>query len=319
MIHQDASAGVQPRAAAATKRRWSKGRFPLYAMTIPFFVFVLLFHYVPLWGWSIAFVDYSPGVDLMQSKFVGLKYFHRLFSGTSEFGLVLRNTLVLSVLHLLLSPVPVVLAIMITNVRKRWFGKIVQTVLSFPNFTSWIIVYSIFFAFFSIDDGMLNKLLYSKLHLIGEPSNVLGDPAWTWPFMTLATMWKTAGWTAIIYISAIAGIDQEQYQAAEVDGANRLQQALHVTVPGIMPTFTILLLISIGNMLNIGFEQYYVFHNALIHDKIEVIDTYTYRMGLIQMDFSYSTAAGIFKSLISIVLLFGANVVTKWTTGRSIM
>jgi putative aldouronate transport system permease protein len=296
-----------------------KGYLPLYMMTVPFFLIAVLFHYVPLWGWSIAFLDYSPGVDLAEAKFVGFKYFERLFSGTSEFGLVLRNTLVLSFLHLLLSPVPVFLAIMITNLRSRLFGKIVQTVTSFPNFTSWIIVYSIFFSFFSIDDGMINKLLFSKLHWISEPSNILADPSWTWWFMTLATLWKTVGWTAIIYISAIAGIDQEQYQAAEVDGANRFQQALHVTIPGIMPTFTILLLISIGNMLNIGFEQYYVFHNALIHDRIEVIDTYTYRMGLVQNDFSYSTAAGIFKSLISVILLFSANFITKITTGRSIM
>lgn len=308
---------AQPHSVRKRARR--KGLLPLYVMTVPFFLVALLFHYVPLWGWSIAFLDYSPGIDLADAKFVGLKYFQRLFSGTSEFGLVLRNTLVLSLLQLLLSPVPVLLAIMITSLRGRVYKKLVQTVTSFPNFTSWIIVYSIFFSFFSIDDGMVNKLLYSKLHWIDQPSNLLADPSWTWWFMTLATLWKTAGWTAIIYISAIAGIDQEQYQAAEVDGASRFQQALHITVPGIMPTFTILLLINIGNMLNIGFEQYYVFHNALIHEKIEVIDTYTYRMGLVQNDFSYSTAAGIFKSLISVILLFGANFITKLTTGRSIM
>ncbi|MBW7455393.1 ABC transporter permease [Paenibacillus sepulcri] len=300
------------------KAKW-RGTFPLLVMTVPFFLLVLLFSYVPLWGWSIAFVDYIPGRKLADSAFAGFKYFHRLFDATSDFSLVLRNTLVLSFLGLLSSPIPVVLAIMITNLRSKWFGKFVQTVTSFPNFISWIIIYSVFFSFFSIDDGMLNKLLYSTLHWIGEPSNILADPDWTWWFMTLATIWKTAGWTAIIYISAIAGIDQEQYQAAEVDGANRWQQAIHITIPGIMPTFTILLLLNIGNMLNVGFDQYYVFHNALIHDKIEVIDTYTYRVGLLNMDFSYSTAAGIFKSLVSVILLFTANFTTKRITGKSIL
>jgi putative aldouronate transport system permease protein len=194
---------------------------PLLVMTVPFFLLVILFNYVPLWGWSIAFVDYIPGRSIMESSFVGLKYFHRLFDSTSDFGLVLRNTLVLSFMGLLLSPVPVILAIQITNVRSRWYGKFVQIVSSFPHFTSWIIVYSVFFAFLSIDDGMVNSLLYKTLHWIGAPSNILADPDWTWWLMTFATLWKNVGWTAIIYIAAIAGIDQEQYQAAEVDGASR--------------------------------------------------------------------------------------------------
>jgi putative aldouronate transport system permease protein len=311
---------VIPLKGNSTKQRskW-KQNTPLLLMTVPFFLFIILFNYLPLWGWSIAFVDYMPGRNILDSPFAGLKYFYRLFDKTSDFGLVLRNTLVLSFLNLLLSPIPVILAIMITNIRSRWYGKLVQIVTSFPHFTSWIIVYSVFFAFFSIDDGMLNKVIYSTFHWIGAPSNIMANPAWTWWLMTFASLWKTAGWTAIIYISAIAGIDQEQYQAAEVDGANRWQQALHITIPGIMPTFTILLLINIGNMLNIGFDQYYVFHNALIHERIEVIDTYTYRVGIVQFDFPYSTAAGIFKSFVSVVLLFTANFFTKMTTGRSIM
>jgi putative aldouronate transport system permease protein len=303
---------------AKTKLR-RRNLVPLLVMTVPFFLLVILFNYVPLWGWSIAFVDYIPGRSIMESSFVGLKYFHRLFDSTSDFGLVLRNTLVLSFMGLLLSPVPVILAIQITNVRSRWYGKFVQIVSSFPHFTSWIIVYSVFFAFLSIDDGMVNSLLYKTLHWIGAPSNILADPDWTWWLMTFATLWKNVGWTAIIYIAAIAGIDQEQYQAAEVDGASRWQQVLHITIPGIMPTFTILMLINIGNMLNIGFDQYYVFHNALISERIEVIDTYTYRMGIVQFDFPYATAAGIFKSFISVILLFSANRFTKMTTGRSIM
>ena len=293
--------------------------YPYLIMTVPFFILVVLFNYVPLWGWVLAFVDYSPGRSIADSSFAGLKYFRQLFDSTSDFGLVLRNTLVLSFLQLLLTPLPVILAIMITNVRKRWYSRLVQTVTSFPHFTSWIIVYSVFFAFFSIDDGALNKLLYSTLHWIDEPTNLLADERYSWWLMTFATLWKTAGWTAIIYIAAITGIDQEQYQAAEVDGANRWQQALHITIPGIMPTFIILLLINIGNMLNIGFDQYYVFHNALVHNRIEVIDTYTYRIGITELNFSYATAAGIFKSFVSITLLFAANRFSRLTTGHSIM
>lgn len=298
--------------------KW-KNSLPLLYMTVPVFLWVLIFNYAPLWGWAIAFVDYIPGISVWHSKFAGLKYFFRLFRSTSDFLLVIRNTLALSFLNIVTMPIPVILAIMLTGLKNKKFGKIVQIISSFPHFISWVIVYSLFFSFLSIDDGLINQLFYRHLHWISQPTDILSDPRWSWALMTFATLWKTMGWTAIIYIAAIAGIDQELYQAAQADGANRLRQIWHITVPGILPTFMVMVLLAISNMLNSGFDQYWVFHNSLTNDVIEVIDTYTYRIGIEQSDFSYSTAAGIFKSFISVILLFLANDVHKRTVGHSII
>ncbi|QGR00281.1 sugar ABC transporter permease [Paenibacillus psychroresistens] len=283
-------------------------------MTVPFFVLVLIFSYVPLWGWSIAFFDYSPGVSLFESKFAGFKYFIELFAGDSQFLMVMRNTLVLSFLNLLTTPLPIILAIMIVEVKIGWLRRFIQTISSFPYFVSWIIVYSMFFTFLSVDDGLINQLFFTN-----RPIDILGDPDWTWALQTFASLWKSMGWTAIIYIAAISNLDQELYHAAQVDGAGRLKQIWHITIPGVMPTFIVILLLTIGNLVSTGFEQYYVFHNPLIHDVIEVLDTYTYRLGLVQLDFSFSTAVGIFKTVVSVLLLFSVNLFSKKVLGRSII
>ena len=290
----------------------------LYMMTLPFIALVMVFNYLPLWGWSIAFVDYSPGVSVFKSAFVGLDNFKSLFS-TSEFTMVLRNTLALSSLNILTSVIPILFAILLTELRNSKFQRIIQTVTSFPNFISWIIVYAIFYSFFSVDDGLINQILFNKLHLFNQPTDILANPKYTWGLMTVLNLWKNMGYTAIIYIAAIAGIDQELYQAAQVDGAGRFKQIWHITIPGILPTYSVMLLLSVGNMLNAGFDQYWVFRNSLTNDVIQVIDTFTYYVGLINMDFAYSTAAGIFKTAISIILLFVANSIVKKATGKSIL
>ena len=286
-------------------------------MTVPFFILVLAFNYGPIWGWVIAFIDYRPGIGFFESKFVGFKYFGWLFAGGAEFLMVLRNTLVFAFLTIATTPIPVVFALLLTEVRRTWYRKSVQTIASIPHFISWVVAYGIFFALFSVDDGVVNITLL-KLNIISYPLDVLGDPRWTYGFMTVAGIWKSAGWSAIIYLAAIAAIDQELYDAAYVDGAGRLQQVRHITVPGIMPTYSVILILTIANILNVGFEQYFVFHNALNHQVIEVIDTYTYRLGLARMEFSFATAVGIFKTVVSIVLITLANVAFKKIMGRSI-
>lgn len=292
-------------------------KLPLMLMTIPFFLMIILFAYVPLFGWITAFTDYFPGGS-MASNFVGFKHFERMISDT-HFILALRNTLVLSLLGLLTIPAPMILALLLNEARKVWFRKLIQTVSSFPNFISWIIVYSVFFAFLSVDEGMLNKLLM-YLGIIQTPIDILANPEWAWVFQTFVTLWKGLGWGAIIYMAALSGIDQEQYEAARVDGAGRFREAWHISLPGMLPTFIVLLILGIGNMLSGGgFEQMFTFMNPMVLDKLENLDTYVYKVGLQSLNFSYATAVGMFKSLISILLLMIANWISKKVNGNSIL
>ena len=285
---------------------------------LPFLLFVMLFSYVPLFGWTYAFFDFSPGLPISQLKFVGLKYFALIFNGATDFVNVLVNTLAISLLGLVCSVAPVIFAIMVTQMRVRWLSKLVQTISSIPNFISWVLVYAIFFSMFSTNDGVVNQVLLN-LHLIKEPVDVLGNVPNAWYVQTLVGIWKGTGWGAIIYLASIAGIDTELYDASDVDGANRRQKIIHITLPGIASTYLVLLLLAIANILSNGFEQYWVFQNALTREKLEVFDTYVYRLGMINMQYSFSTAMGIFKSVISVLLLTLANFVSKIIRGQSII
>ena len=293
-------------------------KISMMVMSIPFFILIIMFSYVPLWGWVMAFFKYYPGLSISETEFVGLKYFVELFSSISDFPLVIRNTLMFSVLGIAVSFAPAILAIMLNEVKSNPFKRTIQTVVSFPNFISWIIIYSVVMSFFSYDDGLLNDILL-KLHLISKPTNILVNAQATWVFQTVLSLWKGIGWSSIIYIAAISGINVELYEAAKIDGASRLQCIRHVTIPGLMPTYIVLLLLSIGNILSTGFEQYYVFHNPIVHDYIEVLDTYVYRVGLTQGNFSSATAVGIMKTFISIMMLISFNRLSRKLLGRTII
>jgi putative aldouronate transport system permease protein len=300
-------------------RRMSSFEMSLVLMAIPLFAFIILFNYVALLSWWMAVFRYSPGVDLAHSRFIGLKYFSALFTYTSEFKQVMINTFAISLIGIAMSPFPALIAIAISEIRFTAYKKFVQVAISLPNFMSWVIVYSVTFSLFAIDDGLVNNLLKS-LGLISTGTNVLGNRNFTWVFQNLMLLWKTAGWTAIIYIASIAGIDPELFEAAAVDGANRLQRILHITIPGIIPTFTVLLLLNIGWMLSgTSFDQIFVFHNSLVHERIQTIDYYVYTTGLKQLNFSLATAMGIFKTVISVALLTLAGLVSKRLVGRSII
>lgn len=296
----------------------SSRRTKLFFLMLPFVLFVILFHYVPLFGWSYAFVDYIPGLPLAKQEFAGFKYFDLLFSGGNDFAQVIRNTLVLSFLGIVTSPVPIVFAILLAEWNRRRLSRFVQTVTSIPNFISWTLVFAVFFAMFSLQDGAVNKVLV-QLGLLSEPSNLLGNEKYAWYIQLFVSLWKGTGWSAIIYIAAMAGIDQELYDAAEVDGAGRFRKIWHITVPGIMPTFFVLLLLSVSNMLNNGFEQYYVFQNPLNVSKLEVFDTYVYKVGISRAEYAFSTAMGIFKSGISVILLLFANYLSKAVRKESLI
>jgi len=223
----------------------------------------------------------------------------------------------MSFLQILSSPLPIIFAILLSELPFNRFKRVVQTITTLPNFVSWVIVFALAFAIFS-NEGLWNTF-FTGLGWLQQPVNVLGNEDITWVFQTLLVIWKSLGWNAIIYLAAIAGIDSELYDAASVDGAGRFSRIMHITVPGILPTFIVLLLLSASNLLSVGFEQYLVFYNPMVADKIEVIDYYVYRMGLVAQDYSFTTAVGIMKTLVSLLLLFSINTLAKRIRGESII
>lgn len=288
----------------------------LLLLALPFVIFVAAFCYVPLFGWAYAFTDYRVGMSLTEANFVGMENFLAIWQNRNEFFRVMRNTFALSFIGLIFSPLPMVFAIMINEVRSTKFKKFVQTVTTLPNFISWIVVFTLAFAMFS-SDGMVNNVI--KAFGGAQTINPLGDNDHAWMFQWALATWKTLGWSAIIYIASIAGIDQELYNAAQVDGANRFQQILHVTIPGLQPTFFVLLLLQISNILSNGFDQYFIFYNPLTADKLEVLDYYVYKIGVLTNNYPQSIALGMFKTIVSIVLLFSANGISKKLRGESIV
>lgn len=299
------------------KKRIRKEGMILLLMALPFVAFVFAFCYVPLFGWIYAFFDYRPGIQLVHTKFVGLKYFLLMLNDGGDMLRVLRNTFVMAFLGILCSVVPVMFAIMVNEAPSKGFQKFIQTTTTLPNFVSWIIVFSLAFNLFS-SDGLLNTLLL-KAHLITQPTNILSNGSAVWFFQTALGLWKWTGWNAIIYLAAIAGIDRELYDAASVDGAGRFNRIIHITIPGLLSTYVVLLLLSTSNILSVGLDQYLVFYNSMVADKIEVLDYYVYRIGLVTNDYSYSIAIGISKTVISMILLFSINSISKKVRGNSII
>ena len=289
-------------------------------LAVPFLIYVFAFSYVPLVGWIYSVFDYKIGqkfLDFGSMVFVGLSNFQKLFTERSEVLRVLRNTLALSALGLLSTPVPVVFAIMFNEIKNSKFKKIVQTATTLPNFISWIIVYGVAFAFFSVN-GFVSVLM-QKIGIQPPVMGILGDVDHTWVLQWILGIWKSFGWSAIIYIAAITGIDSELYDAAKVDGANKIQSILHITIPGIMPTYVVMFLLAVSNILSNGFDQYFMFYNPMVADKIEVLDYYVYKVGFYINDYSYSITLGMLKSILGIVLLFTANALSKKIRGESIV
>jgi putative aldouronate transport system permease protein len=290
----------------------------LFLIAIPFLIFVIAFSYVPLFGWVYAFYNFQPilGASLAHQQFVGFDNFIEIWKERSDLIRVLGNTLGMGGLSILFSPLPVLFAILLSEVRCSKFKRLVQTTSTFPNFISWIVVFGIATSIFS-QSGVVSKIITffggtpSAIGLIGDANNV-------WIFQALLGLWKGMGWSAIIYVAAITGIDQELYEAAKVDGANRIQSIRHITIPGIMPTYLVLFLLGISFILN-GFDQYFIFYNSIVSDKITTIDLYTYQLAILGGQFSYSIAFGIAKTFVSILLLFSANAFAKKVRGENLI
>ena len=296
-------------------------KYRLFLMMLPVILLTFVFAYLPIWGWRFAFFDYTPGGSIGADNYVGFKWFSFLFSDpatTKDLVRVLRNTLIMSGLGIATSWLPIAFAVLLAEVRSTKFQRFVQTFTTIPNFISWVLVYAIAICIFSTD-GFINSFLSNVIHVTGANTNYLQIADHTWLKMLLWGTWKGVGWSAIVYIAGIAGIDQQLYEAAKVDGANRFRCIWHITIPGLIPTYMVMLLMSIGGILSNGMEQYLVFSNAMNKDVIEVLDLYVYNIGIGQNRISLSTVVGISKSLIGITLLFAANGISKTIRGESII
>ena len=299
------------------KTHLTKGKITLLCMTIPSVLFILVFSYFPISGWIYSFFDYRIGYKLSKCEFVGLDNFIYAF-GDPYIITVILNTLIISILGLLGLPLAGMIAILLSEVRGKKFKKTVQTAITIPNFISWIIIYSIMFSLFS-NDGLLTTLVRGLSGNRDSTVTLLTNPGTAKLFMVLTNIWKTVGYNSIIFFAAVTGIDSQLYDAAAVDGAGRWQKILNITIPGILPTFITLLIISVGAILNNGFEQYYVFVNPMIQKNIEVLDYYVYRIGMLNNDIPASTAVSMIKTFISVVLVFSVNKLSKKTLGQSIL
>jgi len=282
----------------------------LILMSLPFVLYIILFRYVPLWGWTMAFQNYKPARSFNQQTWVGLKYFSELFH-SSEFLLSLRNTIGMSIISTVLGYITAILiAVFLNEVRHIGIKRFVQTVSYLPHFLSWIIVTGLVANVLSVEDGTLNNILL-KLHLISEPIKWLSIPKYFWPIIGWTYVWKEVGWNTIVYLGAMTAIDPCLYEAAQIDGCGRLRKIWHITLPGIKPTIIIMMIMSAGHILDANFEMPYLLQNGMIQDVAEQIDMYVLKFGFKLFNFSLATAAGIFKNVVNIILLFVANSLAK--------
>lgn len=287
---------------------------------LPFLILVFLFAYYPLHGWIYAFYDYRAPLKLSQCDFVGFKWFKAFYNNPTQVKQivnVLKNTFAMSFLNLATSFLPLIFAMFLSEIKTKWFKNLVQTLTTLPNFISWTLVYAVAFSLFSTT-GMVNSLL-QHLGMISEPIKFLDSSKHVWLSMILWSTWKGLGWGAIMYLAAIAGIDQEMYEAAKVDGAGRFSIMKNITLPSLMPTYLILIMLTVSNFLNNGMDQYYVFQNSFNKQSIQVLDLYVYNIGLAGGSISLATAVGILKSLVSLVLLMIVNYTSKKVRGESIV
>lgn len=306
--------------APGEKKFYMETKYRLFLMMMPFILLTFVFSYLPLFGWRYAFFDYKSGDTLSFENFVGFKWFTQLVRNAatrSDMIRVMKNTLGMSFLGILTSWMPMVFAIFLSEIKNSRFRRFVQTFTTIPNFISWVLVFAIAFSIFSTD-GFISSLMIN-LNIWDQGKNFLMSSDYIWIKMLMWGLWKGLGWSAIIYIAGISGIDQQLYEAATVDGAGRFQRMWHVTVPGLMPTFYVLLLMSIAGILSNGMDQYLVFENSTNTTDIMVLDLYVYKMGIVNGAIPFSTAVGMLKSVVSVILLFTANNVSKLVRGETIV
>ncbi|MFC4597363.1 ABC transporter permease [Cohnella hongkongensis] len=311
----DVRALGQPRKGGALLRAF-RNRY-LYLMSLPFVAWAFVFTYLPLWGWLMAFQKYNPKLSVWERDWVGFDNFRMLFQDET-FYLVMRNTLAMSLMSLVAGfTIPILFALLLNEVKNMAFKRTAQTISYLPHFVSWAVVAGIVSKMLSTDNGAVNDFLMG-IGVLSEPVQWLGKGEYFWGIVTLSDVWKETGWNAIIYLAAMAGIAPELYEAAKVDGASRLRQMWHITLPGIRPTIIILMILSIGNLINIGFEKQFLLGNNLVVDYSKVLDLYALEYGIKINRISFATAINMFNSVVAVFLLFSANGLFKRFTKESV-
>lgn len=302
------------RPSVRTKGRFAReGYGQLYLLLLPSLALLVIFKYLPMGGLVIAFQDYNIFQGVRDSEWVGVRHFQELF-GSEEFGRVLRNTLIINFYKLLFwVPLPALFAILLNEVRQLWFRKTIQTTLYMPHFLSWVIVGGIFVNLLQTNGGLVNDLIAS---MGGERVSFMLEPGYFRHIVVASAMWKEVGWGTIVYLAAIAGINPQQYEAAVMDGASRVQQIWYVTIPGIASTVVLMAMMSLGHVLSNSFEQILVMYNAAVYDVADVLETYIFRNGIGQMQYSYTTAVGIFSGVVGFALVVTTNAVCRKYFGR---
>lgn len=280
----------------------------MYLMLLPGVLYFVIFKYVPMYGVTMAFQDYKPHLGFTGSPWVGFKHFERFFS-EPQFWTLFRNTLILALYNLIFFfPLPIILSLMLNELRRERFKRFVQTMIYIPHFVSWVVVVGIFYILFTTENGIINELLYQ---ITGNRVPFLLESDWFRTMIVSQSIWKEVGWGTVIFLAALAGVDLQQYEAARIDGAGRWKQLWHITLPAIRSTIVILLILRLGNFLDTGFEQIFLMIAPTNREVGEVFDTYVYTKGMTQAQYSYSAAVGLFKSLIGLVLVLGSNWLAK--------
>lgn len=286
----------------------------LYLLLLPGIVFLIIFRYIPIFGNVIAFMDYNP-FDTSQNVWVGLKHFQDLLT-RPQFLQVFGNTLYISILKMVCGfPIPIILALMMNEMKNLKFKKVAQTLLYLPNFISWVVLAGLIMNMLDPDTGVVTGIINS---IAGENVQVLTDTRYFVPMLIITDIYKGAGWGTIIYFAALSGVDPQLYEAAEIDGARKWKQLLHITLPSITPTIVVMLILSCNNIVNAGFDQIFMLYSATVYSVADIIDTYVYRIGIQRSDYSFSTAAGLFKSVIALVMILIVNTVAKKTGNEGI-
>jgi putative aldouronate transport system permease protein len=308
--------GALPLPARRTRRetvtRDLKRNRHVYFMLLPVLLYYVVFHYLPMYGVVIAFQDFNPIRGVFGSKWVGLQNFQDFFSSV-YFGRLIFNTIAINVLDLVFGfPAPIILALLINELRWNPFKRLVQTVTYLPHFISVVVVVGMLVDFLA-RDGLVNQIIAT-----GDPISYLQSPDWFRQLYVSSGIWQHVGWGSIVYLAAIATIDPQLYDAAKVDGADRFRQIWHITIPGILPTIVILLILRMGAMMTVGYEKIILMYNPLTYETADVISTYVYRRGILQADFSFSAAVGLFNSLINFGLLIGANRLSRRLSGHGL-
>ena len=305
---KDAAPGPRRKRTGKSSRRdrFLREKY-LWLLLVPGIVWYLVFCYAPMYGLIISFKDFSPFKGIMKSPWVGFLWFKQFFQ-SAFFWRLIRNTILLNVYGILFAfPAPIILALLLNEVRHRWFQRIAQTISYLPHFISMVIVVGMLVNFFDTQ-GIVN----SFRHIFGLKSvNFMIQPGLFRPLYIGSGIWQSAGWNSIVYLAALAGIDQQLYEAATVDGAGKIRQLWHISLPGILPTIVILLILNVGSMLNVGFEKVFLMYNPATYETADVISTYVYRRGIASGEFSFGTAVGLFQAVINFALVVGANQLSK--------